>query len=339
MENKTEEINSGAGLENLPVQSANPAFQPDEMVSCEKCERSNPPTRLKCLYCGEQLVISEAQAANIKPNFRKPENWEKGFNLIFLPNTKVVENSKLAEIASMVTMEAGFLEEIISSRNSLPLARLETKDEAEIVQKHLLNFGIETKVLNDADLKIEKPVRRLRGMDFWDDKLVLILFNADEISEIVWENLNLIVTGAIFERRVKATEERDKKGENKLLETNETATDEILLDIYSRQDEIGYRIEQKGFDFSCLGAEKSLLAAENIRRLVKTLSARAKNVKVVDNYLQIRPLLADVWQVDERKNSQGMKRARFGKFSLENITTVNNLAQFTKYSRLQHHLL
>ena len=339
MEKETEEKLSGEWLGNLPVRSENPAFEPDELTACEKCDRANPPTRAKCLYCGGALTISEAQAESLKPNFRKLEVWEKGFNLIFLPISKKIDEREAAEIASLLKTEINVLREILSSRISLPLARTETAREAEILQKRLLKFGVETKILSDEDLQIEKPARRLRAMDFWDDRLVLILFNADEIVEIAWEDLSLIVTGAIFERRIEAVETRGKKGENKILQANETSSDEILIDIYSRQDKIGFRVEQAGFDFSCLGAEKTLLVGENIQRLVKKLSERAPNAKFVDNYLPIRYCLADVWQVEERKNSHGMKRERFGKFSLENTTTVNNSAQFTKYSRLQRHLL
>lgn len=63
-----------------------------------------------------------------------------------------------------------------------------------------------------------------------------------------------------------------KKGENKLLETDETASDESLIDIYSRQNKIGYRIFAKGFDFSSLENEKQLLAVENMRKLIKKIA-------------------------------------------------------------------
>lgn len=339
MKKKTEEIVSDEWLNDLPVQTENPAFAPEEMVACKKCKRANPPTRLKCLYCGAQMEFSEKQSQSLKPNLRRLETWEKGFNLIFTGDLKNFDASKLEEAAVLLKSEKDFLPQIVEAKKPLPVARIETEKEAEIVQNQLLRLGIETKIIRDEDLRIEKPARRLRAMDFWDDKLVLILFNADEICEIDWRDVNLIVTGAIFERKVETTETRRKKGESKLLAANETASDEILFDIYSRQDEIGCRIEQKGFDFSCLGAEKSLLAAENIRRLVETLSEKAPNVKVVEDYLQIRGSLANVWQVEEKNDSQGLKRESFGSFNLGNITTVNNSAQFTKYSRLRRHLL
>jgi NADH dehydrogenase/NADH:ubiquinone oxidoreductase subunit G len=167
----------------------------------------------------------------------------------------------------------------------------------------------------------------------------LLLFNNDEIVELSTGDLALIVSGAIFERKVEATEKRVKKGENKILQTSETASDEFLIDIYSRQDSTGYRILAKGFDFSCLEAEKEIVAAKNLKKLAKKLIEIASEVKFVEDYLQIRELLGNVWEVEERTDSQGLKRESFGKFHLENVTTINNLSQFTRYSRLQRQLL
>jgi hypothetical protein len=198
---------------------------------------------------------------------------------------------------------------------------------------------VETLIVRDESLNVEKLARRLRGLEFYDDKIILILFNQDEILEISNNDLALIVTGAIFERKVEATQKRVKKGESKILQTSETASDEFLIDIYSRGDVTGYRIFAKGFDFSCLEAEKEILAVKNLKKLAQKLVATAPDAKFVDDYLQVRESLGNVWEVEERTDSQGMKREGFGKFNLGNVTTINNLSQFTKYSRLQWQLL
>ncbi len=339
MEKKTEKHLADGWLDDLPIQAENPAFKPEEMILCRKCERKNPPTRLDCFYCGKQLEFSEAQSGFIKPNLRKLENWEKGFNLIYSPVSQNFDDARLSEIAKILKCEKEFLQKMIASQKSLPLARAESEKEAEIVQKRLRELGADTLIVSDESLNIEKSARRLRGIEFYDDKIILILFNQDEILEISNNDLVLIVTGAIFERKVEATEKRVKEGESKILQTSETASDEFLIDIYSREDATGYRIFAKGFDFSCLEAEKEILAAKNLKKLAQKLVEAALNAKIVDDYLQVRESLGNVWQVEERTDSQGMKREGFGKFNLGNVTTINNLSQFTKYSRLQWQLL
>ncbi|HSK72599.1 MAG TPA: hypothetical protein VK892_12930 [Pyrinomonadaceae bacterium] len=339
MEKNPENLYSNEWLDNLPVTTENPAFAADEMIACSKCQRSNPPTRLKCLYCGAQLEFSEAQVAHLKPILRKMEAWEKGFNLIYQPEEKTSNETNIKEIAGLTRLETDAVQNIIEAKKPLPLARAESEKEAEVVGKRLLELGVETFVIPDEALGIEKPPRRLRGIEFSEDKIILILFNEDEIREICQEDLNLIVSGAVFMKRVEATEKRNRKGENKILKTVEMASDEILIDIYSRADSIGFRIEQKGFDFSVLGAEKGILAAENTRKLIEKLREFAPRAKFVDDYLKIRAVLGSVWEIEQHTDSQGLKRERFGRFNLGNVTTVNNLAQFTKYSRLQWHLL
>lgn len=339
MEKNPENLFSNEWLDNLLVTTENPAFSVDEMIACSRCQRSNPPTRLKCLYCGAELELNEAQTAHLKPNLRKMEAWEKGFNLIYLPEETNLNEAEIKEIGKLTRLEKDDLQNVFEAKKPLPLARAESEKEAEIVKERLRELGVETFVVPDEALAAEKPPRRLRRLEFSGDKIVLILFNEDEIREIGREDLSLIVSGAVFMRKVEATEKRVRKGENKILKTIEMASDETLIDIYSRADSIGYRIEQKGFDFSALGAEKGILAAENMRKLIEKLQEFAPEAKFVDDYLKIRHVLGKVWEIEQRTDSQGLKRERFGRFNLGNLTTVNNLAQFTKYSRLHWHLL
>lgn len=334
---KTE--NSEEWLKNLPVQTENVGFQSEEMIRCAKCGRTNPPTRGKCFYCAAELEVSEAQERFLKPNLRKLETWEKGFNLIFTGVSPQFDETGLKKIAGILKTEKEFLNKIIAAGKALPLARAESEKEAEVVRNRLTECGAESFVLSDEKLMPEKPPQRLRGIEFFVDKLILTLFNRDEIVEIGGEDLTLIVAGATFERRIEATEKHGKKGEKEILNVTETASDESLIDIYVRRDNLGYRILTTGFDFSCLGAEKGILAKDNIKKLAEKLTNIAPNAKFVNDYLQIRELLAKIWEVEQKSDSSGLQRSGVGKFIFGNVTTVNNLAQFTKYSRLQPNLL
>lgn len=334
-----EEKKSEEWLKDLPVQTENVGFQPEEMIRCGKCARSSPPTKTNCFYCGAELEISEAQSKYVRPNLRKLEAWEKGWNVIIQRVSSVFEAANIIEIARILKTEADLLRKIISFGKPLPVARAESPKEAEIVRKSLSDFGIESVVVSDETLKSEINPQRLRGIEFDDGNLILILFNRDEIVEIAGENLALIVTGAIFERRIEATETHSKKGENKILDATETSSDESLIDIYSRADANGYRIPAKGFDFSCLESEKGILAKDNIVKLAAKLRNYAPHAEYADDYLQVRECLGTVWEVNQKTESQGLKRGGIGKFNLGNLTTVNNLTQFTKYSRLRRNLL
>ena len=323
-------------LKNLPTQAENPAFDAAEMIQCERCARSNPPNRLNCLYCGAELAVSDAQTLNIQPNLRRLEAWEKGFNLIA---ESFGEQTNFAKAARLLKVESRFVQQIADGAKKLPLARVESAREAEILQSNLAAFDLQTTIVSDESLRADKMPRRLRGIEFDGDEIFFILFNQDEIVRIPNEDLLLIVSGAIFERKIEATEKRVKKGENKILDSRETASDESLLDVYTRNDADGFRIWAKGFDFSGLGAEKKMLASENLKKLAEKFLEVAPNARVVADYLSNRELLGDVWEVEQKNESSGWKRESFGKFNLENVTTVSNLTQFTKYSRLQRELV
>lgn len=326
-------------LTDLPTRAENAAFDAAEMIHCEKCARANPPNRLKCLYCGAELNLPEELIQNIQPNSRKLEFWEKGFNLIFEPHLQSPGKIDLSKAAKSLKVETELLQKICEHNKALPLARVESQKEAEIIKDNLAAIGLEIRIVSDETLAAEKSPRRLRGIEFSDEKIILILFNQDEIVEIANEDLLLIVSGAIFERKIEATEKRSKKGESKILDSRETASDESLLDIYSRADSDGFRIWAKGFDFSGLEREKSILAMDNMKKLTEKLLKIAPNAKFIADYMQNREILADVWEVEQKSESQGWKRESFGKFNLGNITTINNLTQFTKYSRLQRQIL
>ena len=339
MEKKPEQIHPDGWLKDLPITEAqNEGFKPEEMLKCPKCARLSPPTRLKCFYCNAELPAGENQF--IKPNLRKLETWEKGFNVIYLPVETGFNDATVSGAAQLLRLEREDLQKILAPGKALPIARAETEREAEIVRQRLGEIGVESLVLSDEDLRSDAPARRLRGIEFLEDKLILIFFNANETAEIAREDLRLIVSGASVVRKVESIERRQKrKEENKILETTEMSADESLIDIYSRDDSIGYRIESKGFDFSCLGSEKQLFAKENIKILLERLRAFAPGARFDDDYLRLRGALGIIWEAEQTKDSKGWRKIGFGKPNFESVTIINNLLQFTKYSRLQWHLL
>lgn len=326
-------------LKDLSLETENLGFAPEEMIFCAKCNRTNAPTRAKCFYCGEELEMREEQSRFLKPVLRKLEHWEKGFNIIFLSKNRKLSEDESTEIARMLNLEKDDLQKTFEVNKFLPLARIESQKESDVIKKRLSESGVETLVLSDDELAAERPPQRLRGIEFFKEKLCLILFNQNEIIDVPKENLELIVTGTIFQKKVEAIEKRGKKGEIKTLQEMETASDEILFDLYTRQNTDGFRIFGKGFDFSCLENEKGILAVENMKKLVRKLGEFAPNVKIVDDYLQIRENLGNIWEIEHKTDSIGLTRERFGKFNLGNVTTASNSIQFTKYSRMQKHLI
>lgn len=317
-------------------QTENIAYDRNEMTVCDGCGRTNPPNRLKCLYCGHGLNIPVESASAIKVNLRKLELWERGFNVIAIECLADVVNEKVAAVLSMETAD---LKAILAAGTPSPVARVESEAEAAIILNDLKTLGIKCQVISDNDLATDKPPVRLSKIDIVDEGLALTDFNTENVTIVTKDDLALIVPGIITAGKVDVMEKKRRGKETKLLSETTTAEDESILDIYSRSDANGFRIRMTGFDFSCLGEKKGLLATENLRFLARFLKEHSPNAKLVDNYSAIRHELGIVWEIESRKDSKGLQKIGFGKRGFGTVATTNNLNQFTKYSRLQWHLI
>ena len=318
------------------IQTENIAFDPGSMVTCEACGRTSPPNRLKCLYCAKELSIDTGTIAAVKPSLRKLEMWERGFNLIVRER---MPRSDTTAAAKFLGIDPDDVTTTLDIEVPVPIARVENETEASVVQERLAQFGIACSIVSDRDLASDKLPVRLSAMEFADRRLLLTDFNTSEVVDIDADHLVLIVPGTVIFDRVDSLEKKGRGKKTKLVDETATASDEMLLDIYARHDATGYRVHLTGFDFSCLGEDKGLLAGENMRLLVVRLAEHLPNAKLVNDYTEIRHVLDRVWEIESRKDSRGLRRSGLGKIEVGSTASSSNLDQFTRYSRLQWHLL
>lgn len=332
------EVSGGFGAE---VSGGARPFAPEQMLACEECLRANPPTRPACLYCGAALPRTKQSASLWRPALKRLEEWEQGFNVVSLARRAGALTSDAAEeAASLLRLDAGAVKEIVVQGRALPLARAASADEAWLIVERLRELGLNAEVFPDEVLA-RRPLR-VRAFEFEEDALVCRTGPEAEPLRVSWSEVVLLVTGRIVTRRVEVEErKRGFGGKSETVETRELASDESVLDFYtsSVEEGAGYRVLAGGFDYSCLGASKRLLAAENFNALVSQLRTRAA-VSIHDQeYERLRPLLSDVWPSVERTESLGLRRERAGRFNMEAVTTVSNETQFTRYARLRHLLV
>ncbi len=336
MADNAENRSGRPGTFDPAIQTENIAFDTDQLIGCSACGRMNPPNRFKCLYCARELGISTEDASSITPVLRKLDVWERGFNLITLTAEPDVRG---AEIAKLLSAEMAEISAIIDAATPLPLVRVETASEATLLKTRLGQRGVACMVVTDVDLLPDRLPVRLRGIELTDGGLVLQNFNTDAITAIRSGDLALMVTGQLTAERVDKLEKKRRGGKTKLLDEVSTASAEPVLDIYVGKDPTGHRVYLTGFNFSCLGADKGLIAGENMLRLAAALRRHAPNAKFVDNYSAVKQALGGVWELESRNDPQGLKRSGFGRVEFGSVTSSNNLKQFTKYSRLQRFLL
>jgi hypothetical protein len=313
-------------------------FTAEQMVACEECLRANAPTRMNCFYCGVPLPATEQSAALRRPVLKRLEEWEQGFNVVMLPRGGLTPEAT-AEAASLLRLDAARLSEMAGSGRALPLARASSAEEAELIVSRLRALGVAAEVFTDETLTVQPA--RVRALDFEDDALVCRTSLDAEPRRVAWSEVALLVLGRIVTRRVEVAERKTRLGSrSETVETREMSSDEVALDIHAAGVglDAGFRIMSGGFDYSCLGADKGLLAVENFDALVASLRVRAASAVFDEEYGRWRPLLSDVWPPAERNESRGLRRERPGRFNTEAVTTVSNEGQFTRYARMRRRL-
>jgi hypothetical protein len=312
-------------------------FLHDEMLTCDACLRANPPTRLNCLYCGARLPVSEQSAALRRPSLRQPEKWEEGYNVILNKRPRATDEL-LKETVSLLRLEREEAKRILEAAEPLPLARVHSPEEARIIEERLGSCGLSLIVVPDSELMMKDENRkRTRAFDFAGDAVTAYAAGGNETWRAEWSEMVLLVTGRLVVRRIEF-EERRKSGGSEMVEARELMGDVLLLDLYTKARDGGWRVASDSFDFSCLKERKGLVAAQNFEVLIEVLRERAPQMMVDDSYNRSRHALASVWPPEERTESKGLRRERPGRFNVEAVMTSDNEAQFTRYSRLRHFL-
>ena len=319
-----------------PIEPSEPqGFTAEQMIRCEECLRANPPTRVTCLYCVAPLPMTEAAARLRKPVLRPPEKHQLGYNNILLPPDQATPEEVISETAKLLKLSTENVQELMSQSVPMPVARTASREEAELVTARLRDLGLSCLTLSDEDLG-HNDVKRVRSMSFDDDQLTIYQAGAAEVTEVLWADIVLIVPGRLFETRLEIKERKTRKTENEILDTSEFFRDETVIDFYTSGHSSTWRVGAAGFDFSCLGREKALVANENIGKLQRLIVSKAVNAHVDDSYARMRNLLELAWGTQPETESGGWRRERPGKLSVGTATTRSNESQFTRYSRLRY---
>ena len=326
-----------------PVSDARPqSFAPAEMITCDECLRANPPTRKNCLYCGAILTAGRNPTNTQSPAEPVAESpgstsLNSGFYVVLVPGqSQALTESSLTETAAVLDLKTAEVQIAVGSRRPVPLARTNTIDQATTIADKLVPLGVAVDIFREDTLNLDLPITRIRALEFTDTGLAATLPKGEAISR-EWDDLVLIVTGRLMVKRIEI-EERQRRGSPKPIDSRELFSDEPVMDLYTRSDQVGFRILSSSFDFSCLGTEKSVTAFENFAKLVSLLARRAPKVEVDDTYRSLRPVLGNIWPLEPQTSKGELRRSGAGKVDVSTITTIDNEIQFNSYSRLRQYV-
>jgi hypothetical protein len=197
-------------------------------------------------------------------------------------------------------------------------------------------MGIRVDIFREDEMNLAVPTKKVRVLEFSENDLAVTLASGGHIS-VGWDDLILIVSGRLLVNR-KESEERRRRGRSRPLDSRELFSDEPVIDLYPKSDEVGYRVSSNSFDFSCLGTEKALTAFENFTKLVDLLRTRALNAEFDDSYRSFRALLTNIWPLEPQTAKGEWRRSATGKVDISTVTTIDNEIQFNRYSRLRQRI-
>ena len=334
--------------ENIPIPFDGPTqpteregFSFAEMLTCDECLRSNPPTRIACLYCGFTLPVTESSARLRKPALLPSDKLQPGYNSIVVTRDEAAPTDKhLQEASNFLKLSLGELQQILNAPVPLPLAHTGSEDEANLVTQRMCELGLNACTLSDAQLGIsEHCVMRIRSMEFSESTVVIRRTSPEASKEVAYDDLLLLVQGRLLTKTMEVRERKTRTSENEILDASEFFADEPVFDIYCSTLPETWRVSANSFDFSCLQEQKALVVNENFGKLVKLIFAKAPHLVIDDYYNRVRQTLEPVWAIERETTSRGWRRDGPGRLSVGAVTTQSNEAQFTRYSRLRQYLV
>ena len=279
--------------------------------------------------------MTESSQRLRRPTLLTPDKLEPGYNAILASHRQT--HDTLHDATELLKLPADALARILSSNQTLPLARTATYEEAQLLMARLNDLGIEAMVLSDEELGIaETNIMRVRSITFERASFSLCAARRGEPLLLKYDDLILLIQARLFTKKTSVTERFTRGGENQIQDTSEFYADESVVDFYSSVHQQTFRIAANSFDFSCLGNRKALLVNENMPVLVEVIQSKAPHIEIDDSYKGVRQTLELVWGSEKATKSDGWRRDGPGRVKVGATTTLSNENQFTRYSRLRY---
>ena len=303
-----------------------------DVTNCPRCERRTPAARGECIYCGEQLPFASIQAA---PPQRNIDPTEHAFNTVLEPFPGRINEGIVTALAAALQIESGEAQSLINAGKPVPLARSQTRGEAEMITALVRTCGLRAVVIPDEDLKLDQELLRARRIALTDSGLHVFLSGAE--MTLMKDDISLLVVGELRNVRVDYVEgisgRRSQSGS--VIESAEFRSDETLLDVYATSFDKSFRIKSDAFDYSGMVSPLSFRSEMNFRAALTKLRSDLPKARVDNDFSKTRSLLGRAWPERSRNESRGIRRTGLAFRAVAQATVMSdNRDQFDRYSRL-----
>ena len=303
-----------------------------DVTNCPRCQRCTPAARGECIYCGEHLPFAVIQAA---PPQRNIDPVDRAFNTVLEPFPARVNEGVISALASALQIELNEAQALIDSGKPMPLARSQTRAEADMISALVRTCALRASVISDEELMLDRELLRARRLTTSENE-IRVYTSTGEVG-LRSDEIRLIVLGELRNVRVDYTE-GISAGRNQLgnvLDSSEYRSDETLLDVYTSSLDRSFRIKADAFDYSGLVSPLSFRSEINFKSALTALRAAAPDARVDNDFSRVRGLLGKAWPERSRNESRGIKRSGLAFRAVAQASvTSDNKDQFDRYSRL-----
>ena len=310
------------------------AFSTSELVPCAACARANPPTRGSCLYCGAALTIAERNAFSRAPVLETDRSSDVSFHVV-ARDAGQIEIGLVDQLAGMLNIKPADLQALIAHPTGAPVFAVKSRTQAQATAQKLSEHGVRARVISDEQLFPERSPVAISALEILEHALVGRLGRSSQTISASWDEITLVVIGRLYFETREIDQKRSRA--KQIVDEREMLTDEAVLDMYRRGEEYGWRIRAGNFDFSCLGEHKKLTTFANFTSLTSLLRKHAAAAAFDEGYVRLRGALNDVWPGEPTASPKERRRTAFSALD-SSVTSIDNELQFTRYSRLLHHL-
>ncbi|HSB11072.1 MAG TPA: hypothetical protein VLM38_16405 [Blastocatellia bacterium] len=284
------------------------------------------------MYCGEALPFSRINAA---PPQRNIDAGERVFNTVLEPLSASPKETVVAQLASALQIELSDAKAVTESQKPIPLARTQTRSEAEMIAALIRTCGLRAVVIADEELSLDRELIRARRISLTGDQVEIHHAGGD--VSLPTSEIKLLVIGGLQNTRVDYTERisgsRGRSGN--VMDTSEYRSEETLLDCYATSLDKSFRIKSDAFDYSGLVSPMSFRTDVNFRAALDSLRTMLPHAAIDDDFSRTRRLLERAWPARSRNEPRGIKRTGLAFRAVAQATLVsNNRDQFERYSRL-----
>lgn len=300
------------------------------VTSCPRCQRRTPAARGECIYCGASLPLSTIESAPVQRNI---DPGELAFNAVFQPGRSVANDTVVESLALALQLEAAETRALIDAAKPIPVARSQTRQEAEMICELVRSHGCKAAVVSDEEMQLQDELLRARRLALSESE-IQVTHSAGTLV-LAKSDVRLMVFGELSGKRIDYVEGLSGKRRSAVLDSSEYRSEQTMLDVYADTLNRSFRIRSDAFDYSGMVSPLSFRSDLNFKAAIATLAEALPHATMDKDFRRMARLLERAWPERTRNETRGFKRTGLSFRSVAQASAISdNRDQFERYSRL-----